>query len=70
MFSRRENNIKQTESLSEWISFDFFKNVIAEFQPAIKTVEERLMHYEDQLKPLLQTLVSDVLIITPPSAPT
>ena len=39
--------------LSKWISYDFFKKVIAHFQPALKGVKQRLMHYEDQLKLLL-----------------
>ena len=40
--------------LSSWVSYDFFNEVIAHFQPALKTVKKQLMHYEDQLKPLLQ----------------
>ena len=40
--------------LSSWVSYDFFKKVIAHFQPALKRVEEQLLHYEDQLKLLLQ----------------
>ena len=40
--------------LSRWISYDFFRKVITNFQPALKSVYDRLMHYEDQLKPLLQ----------------
>ena len=39
--------------LSRWISYDFFKEVIDHFQPALESVREQLMHYEDQLKPLL-----------------
>ena len=39
--------------LSRWVSYDFFKKVIAHFQPALKSVKKRLMRYEDQLKPLL-----------------
>ena len=60
-----EDDIKKAETftelarvvcfhLSTWISYDFFKKVIAHFQPALKSVEERLRHYEDQLTPLLQ----------------
>ena len=45
--------------LSTWVSYDFLKKVIARFQPALKSVEEQLMHYEDKLKPfLLQKLES------------
>ena len=39
--------------LSKWISYDFFKKVIAHFQPALKSVKEQLMCYQVQLKPLL-----------------
>ena len=39
--------------LSNWISYDIFKKVITEFQPALKSVEDRLMHYQEKLKPLL-----------------
>ena len=39
--------------LSEWVSYEFFKKVVGHFQPALKSVEERLKQYEDQLKPLL-----------------
>ena len=62
--SRQEDDIIKAETvtelarvvcfrLSKWVSYDFFKKVIAHFQPALKSVKERLMHYEDQLKPLL-----------------
>ena len=40
--------------LSNWVSYDFFKAIITYFQPALKSVDEQLMHYKDQLKPLLQ----------------
>ena len=39
--------------LSNWVSYDFFKKVITEFQPALKSVEDRLMHYQDKLRPIL-----------------
>ena len=39
--------------LSKWVSYEFFKKVVAHFQPALKSVKERLKEYEDQLKPLL-----------------
>ena len=62
---RHENDIEQAKTLQElarvmcfrlstWISYDFFKKVIAQFQPALKSVEEQLMHYEDKLKHILQ----------------
>lgn len=61
---RLQDDIAKTKTLSElgrvvcfrlsrWISYDFFKKVISHFQPALKHVLERLMHYEDQLKPFL-----------------
>ena len=60
-----EDNIEKAETLpklarvvcfqlSSWISYDFFRKVIARFQPALKIVKERLMRYEGQLKVLLQ----------------
>ena len=63
--SRYEDDIEKAETLpklarvvcfqlSTWISYDFFRKVIAHFQPALKIVEERLRCYEGQLKPLLQ----------------
>ena len=39
--------------LSKWVSYDFLRKIIAHFQPALASVKERLMHYEDQLKPFL-----------------
>ena len=62
--SRQVDDIKKAETLTElarvvcfhlskWISYDFFNKVIAHFQPALESVKDRLMHYEDQLKPLL-----------------
>ena len=59
-----ENDIKRAETLRElarvvcfrlsnWVSYDFFKKVIAHFQPSLKSVKEGLVHYEEQLKPLL-----------------
>ena len=63
--SRHEADIRKSKTLPElarvvcsrlssWVSYDFFKKVIAHFQPALKSVKEQLMHYEDQLKPLLE----------------
>ena len=40
--------------LSRWVSYDFFKKVIVHFQPALKSVQARLMRYEDKLKLFLQ----------------
>ena len=62
--SRHEDDIKKAETMNElarvvcfrlsnWVSYDFFRKVIIHFQPALKRVNKRLMHYEDQLKPLL-----------------
>ena len=39
--------------LSKWVSYDFFRKVIAHFQPALASVKQQLMQYEDQLKPFL-----------------
>ena len=39
--------------LSNWANYEFFKKVVARFQPALKSVKDRLMHYEEKLKPLL-----------------
>ena len=62
---RHEHDIEEAKTLPElarvvcfrlstWISYDFFKKVIAQFQPALQAVEEQLMCYEDKLKYLLQ----------------
>ena len=40
--------------LSSWVSYDFFKKVIARFQPALKIVEDQLLRYEEQLKVILE----------------
>ena len=39
--------------LSNWVSYDFFKKVVAHFKPALRSVEEEIGQYEKQLKPLL-----------------
>ncbi len=46
--------------LSKWISYDFFKKVIARFQPVLRSVEEQLKCYEDQLKPILLTKLTKI----------
>ena len=62
--SRHEEDIEKAETmnalarvvcfrLSRWVRYDFFQQVIIHFQPALKSVDERLKHYGDQLKPLL-----------------
>ena len=62
--SRHEDDIEEAKTMNElarvvcfrlsrWVSYDFFQKVITHFQPALKSVKERLMDYEDQLKPLL-----------------
>ena len=38
--------------LSKWVSYDFFKKVIARFK--LEEVDKQLMIYEGQLKPLLE----------------
>ena len=39
--------------LSKWVSYEFFKKVVTHFQPALRSVKQRLMRYEDKLKPLV-----------------
>ena len=62
--ARREEDIEKAKTwkelarivcfhLSKWMSYEFFKKVVAHFQPVLKSVKERLKQYEDQLKPLL-----------------
>ena len=46
--------------LSSWISYDFFKKVIAHFQPDLKIVHDRLMFYEDQLQIILEQKLETV----------
>lgn len=49
--------------LSKWVNYEFFKRVIARFQPALKSVKERLMHYEDRLKPILLQKLKDIKVL-------
>ena len=69
--SRHEEDIEKAKTMSElarvvcfrlsrWVSYDFFKKVIAHFQPSLKSVKERLMDYEDQLKPVLLHKLEDI----------
>ena len=64
MPSRHEEDIVKAETmsalarvvcfrLSRWVRYDFFQQVITHFQPALKSVNERLKRYGDQLQPLL-----------------
>ena len=39
--------------LSNWLSYDFLRRVIAEFQPTLQSVADKLACYESKLKPLL-----------------
>lgn len=68
---RNENDIEGAKTLpnlarvvcfrlSKWISYDFFKKVLAHFQPALKSVEEQLKCYEDRLKPLLLKKLTNI----------
>lgn len=63
--SRKEDDIEKAVTftelarvvcfrLSKWVSYDFFKKVIARFQPALKSVQDQLMRYESQLKLFLE----------------
>ena len=47
--------------LSNWVSYDFFCKVITYFQPALKSVYDQLMHYEDQLKLILQQKLKHII---------
>ena len=62
--SSHEDSLRQAETMEEimrivcfrmsnWISYDFLRTLIAEFQPALQNVAEKLVDYEKQLKPLL-----------------
>ena len=64
IISRHRNDIEKAMTMSElarivcfrlssWLNYEFFKKVIAYFQPALKYVQQQLMHYEEQLKSLL-----------------
>ena len=44
--------------LSKWVSYDFFKKVIAPFK--LEAVDEKLMIYEGQLRPLLEQKLEDI----------
>ena len=46
--------------LSTWVSYDFFKKVVAHFQPVLGRVEEQLKCYEDQLKPILLKKLTNI----------
>ena len=59
-----EKSIRQAETMAEimrivcfrmsnWVSYDFLRKLIAEFQPALQNVADKLVDYEKQLKPLL-----------------
>lgn len=63
--SRKEDDIENARTftelarvvcfrLSKWVSYDFLKKVIVHFQPALKSVQDRLMRYEDKLRPYLE----------------
>ena len=39
--------------LSNWLSYDFLKRVIAEFQPSLQSIADKLACYESRLKSLL-----------------
>ena len=62
--TRQEGDIREAKTftelarivcfcLSNWVSYEFFKKVVTHFQPALRSVQQRLMCYEDMLKPLL-----------------
>ena len=39
--------------LSNWLSYDFLKMVIAEFQPTLQSIADKLACYQSKLRPLL-----------------
>ena len=46
--------------LSNWLSYDFLKRVIAEFQPILQSVADKLACYESKLRPLLLQKLEDI----------
>ena len=46
--------------LSNWLSYDFLKNVIVEFQPILQSIADELACYESKLKPLLLQKLEDI----------
>ena len=62
---RHEDDIERAKTLSElarvvcfhlsnWVGYEFFQTVVTKFQPQLKSVKDRMVHYEKQLKPLLK----------------
>ena len=46
--------------LSNWLSYDFLKTVIAEFQPSLQSIGDKLACYESKLEPLLLQKLKDI----------
>ena len=46
--------------LSNWLSYHFLERVIAEFQPTLQSVTDKLACYESKLKPLLLQKLQDI----------
>ena len=46
--------------LSRWVSYDFFQQVITHFQPALKSIDEWLKRYKEQLQPLLLQKLANI----------
>ena len=62
---RHEDDIERAKTLSElahvlcfhlsnWVGYEFFETVVTNFQPQLRSVKDRMVHYEEQLKPLLE----------------
>ena len=47
--------------LSKWLSYDFLKKVIAEFQPTLQSIADKLECYENKLKPLLLQKLANII---------
>ena len=46
--------------LSNWLSYNFLKRIIAEFQPSLQSITDKLACYEDKLTPLLRQKLGDI----------
>ena len=49
--------------LSNWLSYDFLRRVIAEFQPTLQSIADKLECYENKLKPLLRQKLRDIKVL-------
>ena len=49
--------------LSNWLSYDFLRRVIVEFQPTLQSIADKLECYENKLKPLLRQKLRDIKVL-------